>query len=635
MEVQKSVQDPLSPAAAVPFPTSLRFDILSGFLVFLIALPLCLAIGRASGYPPIGGVITAIVGGIVASLISNSELTIKGPAAGLIAIVFGAIAAFGGSVGGTGLSDFHAYRLALACGVMAAVVQILFGLFKAGKLGDFFPTAAVHGLLASIGVIIMIKQFLFMLGVTEKLPGENLELLREYPQFIGKLNPYVAVIGILSLALMALWPMIKVKALKVVPVQLVVLALAVPLAMYFGITQQPAPPKNESSTAAVAAKPGELKKAEPETPHSDHASDAKHATPAAARLVNPYEVNGQQYTRDPGKLLINVPLDIRQAFVLPAFFATDKDRKYTGQADFSFLYGKDSFTKTDPATVTFWDWKGVVFWKWVLMFAVVASLESLLSAKAVDFIDPQKRSTDLNRDLLGCGVANLIASFIGGLPMISEIVRSRANVDAGAKSRFSNIFHGLFLLLFVSFLPFVVNYIPIAALSAMLVFTGFRLAHPREFYHMWELGKEQLLVFVTTIVAIVLTDLLVGVLIGVALEFAINYARGLPFSATFSPGFETRQEGNTWVIQPQHSVTFSNWLALLTRIDSLGLQQKCNVVVDLSRTELVDHTAMEKLKDMARTFKDNNLELSVSGLDHHKALSPHAEGARQRMVAAF
>ena len=269
------------------------------------------------------------------------------------------------------------------------------------------------------------------------------------------------------------------------------------------------------------------------------------------------------------------------------------------------------------------------------MFAIVGSLESLLSAKAVDFIDPVKRTTDLNRDLLGCGVANLIASFIGGLPMISEIVRSRANVDAGAKSRFSNVFHGMFLLLFVSFLPFVVNYIPIAALAAMLVFTGFRLAHPREFVHMWQIGKEQFLVFVTTIVAIVLTDLLVGVLIGIALEFVINYARGLPFTATFSPGFETRQEGNTWIIQPQHAVTFSNWLPVRSRIDELGLKGKHNIVVDLSKTELVDHTVMEKLKDLSRTFQDNDLELKVIGLDHHQALSPHAEGARQRLVAAI
>lgn len=627
MEVHK----PLGPAEPVPFPASLRYDAMSGFLVFLIALPLCLAIGRASGFPPIGGVITAVVGGIVASLISNSELTIKGPAAGLIAIIFGAVSAFGGTVGGTGAADFNAYRLALAVGVVAAVFQILFGVFKAGKLGDFFPTAAVHGLLASIGVIIMVKQFLAMLGVTAKLPGENLELLREYPNFILQLNPYVATIGIISLFLMALYPLIKIKALKAIPVQLIVLAIAVPLAMYFGITRDvPAAPA--PAVVAAAEAPAAEAKSEPAAANHAHAADAKqageHAAPPPAPPVHPYEFHGKEYTRDPSKLLITVPLDFRKAFVLPAFFKADiktddagkmQSYAYTGAADFSFMFSKEM---------------GATFWKWVLMFAIVGSLESLLSAKAVDFIDPQKRSTDLNRDLLGCGIANLIASFIGGLPMISEIVRSRANVDAGAKSRFSNVFHGMFLLLFVSFLPFVVNYIPISALAAMLVFTGFRLAHPREFGHMWIIGKEQFLVFVTTIVAIVLTDLLVGVLIGMALEFAINYARGLPFSATFSPGFdEPREENGSWVITPQHALTFSNWLSMRTRIDDLGLKQERNIVVDLRKTELVDHTVMEKLKDLSRMFRDKDLELRVVGLEQHTPLSSHAEGARQRLVA--
>jgi MFS superfamily sulfate permease-like transporter len=634
MNDQKSASPPCGSGSVVSFPACLRFDILSGFLVFLIALPLCLAIGRASGYPPISGVITAVVGGIVASVISNSELTIKGPAAGLIAIILGAVEAFGGSAGGTSLADFHAYRLALAVGVMAAIVQILLGLFKAGKLGAFFPTAAVHGLLASIGVIIIVKQFLAMLGITEKLPSENWELLKEYPRLILQLNPYVATIGILSLLLMLVWPLVRIKALRAIPVPLVVLALGIPLAMYFGISPQATPNKMAAMARNPRRRPATGSTEVTQIISADRRTgDAGQAL--AAPLVNPYEFWGRKYTRDPQRLLINVPLDFRQAFVLPAFFEIDQNRRYTGKTDFSFMYGTSSLASADSKDTPFWKWKGIVFWKWVLMFAVVGSLESLLSAKAVDFIDPQKRSTDLNRDLLGCGVANLISSFIGGLPMISEIVRSRANVDAGAKTRFSNVFHGLFLLLFVSFLPFVVNYIPIASLSAMLVYTGVRLAHPREFFHMWRIGKEQLLVFIVTIAAIVLTDLLVGVIIGMALELAVNYVRGLPFAATFSPGFKTWQEGATWVIQPQHAVTFSNWLALQMKVDSLGLQKKCNLVVDLSKTELVDHTAMDKLKEMKRTFQDQGLEFRVAGLDHHIPLSQHAEAARQRQIAAI
>ncbi|WP_425619364.1 SulP family inorganic anion transporter [Anatilimnocola sp. NA78] len=595
MEVQKSSGQA---APAVPFPACLRYDAISGFLVFLIALPLCLAIGRASGFPPIAGVITAIVGGIIAPFFSNSELTIKGPAAGLIAIVVGAVIDFGGNTG-VAANDFNAYRMVLAVGLVASIIQIFFGLFKAGKLGDFFPTAAVHGLLASIGVIIMIKQFLTMLGVTAKLPAENLHLIKEYGNFILQLNPYVAGLGILSLSIMALYPFLKAKPFRMIPVQVVVLGIALPLAFFLGIRRNTTPAA--APQAAIVA-----------------VAETRPAAPPAEKLVNPYSLGGREFNRDPAKYLINVPQDFRQAFVLPAFFEMDAAGHYTGKFHFDFMYNRDAFK----------------FWKWVLMFSVIASLESLLSAKAVDFIDPQRRKTDLNRDLLGCGIANTIATCIGGLPMISEIVRSRANVDAGAKTRFSNVFHGVFLLLFASLLPFVLIYIPTAALAAMLVFTGFRLAHPRELFHMWQIGKEQLLVFVTTIVAIVLTDLLVGVLIGMALELAINLVRGLPISAIFSPGIQVREEGDELIVAPQHAVTFSNWLPLRSKLETLGLKEGRNVTLDLSRTELVDHTAMEKLHEMERAFHGANLALHVVGLEQHRALSTHSAGARQRFAAA-
>src|SRR5690606_19720121 len=163
------------------------------FLVFLIALPLCLGISLACGFPAIAGVFTAIIGSVLTTFMSNAELTIKGPAAGLIVVVVGAVTDFGFTAGQDPAADMQAYRMALAVGVAAGLVQIVFGLVRAGVLGDFFPTSAVHGMLAAIGVIIMLKQLPIAMG--ESAQGEPLEILRELPSMILNANPEITLIG--------------------------------------------------------------------------------------------------------------------------------------------------------------------------------------------------------------------------------------------------------------------------------------------------------------------------------------------------------------------------------------------------------------------------------------------------------
>lgn len=535
-------------------------DILSGFLVFLIALPLCLGISLASGYPPIAGVFTAIVGSILTTFISNSELTIKGPAAGLIVIAIGCIEDFGGNgmIGGWDASDLTAYKAALAVGVVAAVMQILFGIFRAGILGEFFPTSAVHGMLAAIGVIIVIKQIPVALGVTGA-GGEPLEMLQEIPHYIMEANPAIAIIGIVSLLIMFLWPLAgkRVPALKKVPSPMIVLFAAIPLGMLFDLLHE-----------------------------------------------HPYTLAGHKYQLGE-QYLVKMPDRVFGMFndvTLP---------------DFSVL-------------------REFKAWKWALMFFIIGSLESLLSAKAVDLLDPWKRKTNMDRDIVAVGVGNLCSAGIGGLPMISEIVRSKANIDNGARTRFADMWHGIFLLACVALIPMVLHRIPLAALAAMLVYTGYRLAHPSEFVHVWRIGKEQLAIFVTTLMMVLATDLLIGVAAGIVLKMIIHVANGVPLRSLFKPYIEVEEvDESTSRIVAHQSAVFSNWIPFRRQIEDIGLIQKRNVIVDLSDTHLVDHSVMGKLQEMRQDFEQEGLTFEIRGLEALRPLAKDPAAARKRGLVAM
>lgn len=501
-------------------------DLLSGFLVFLIALPLCLGIALASGFPPIAGVFTAIVGGLLAPAISNSELTIKGPAAGMIVIVLGCVEGFGFTAGRDSAADMQAYELALGVAVVAGVIQILFGLFKLGALGEFFPTAPVHGLLASIGVIIISKQFPVMMGIQAE--GMPFSLLARIPEFILNIDPQAGVIGIVSLAIMFGFPLLKLRA---IPAPLVVLVVTVPLGIYFGL--------------------------------------------------------GEQH-------LVRVPSNMFDAVTFP---------------DFSGIA-----TKT-----------GLQF---IVLFALIGTLESLLSAKAVDQIDPYKRKTNQDRDLLAVGTGNTLVAFAGGLPMISEIVRSKANIDNGAKTRFANMYHGLCLLVFVALAPTLINRIPLAALGAMLVYTGCRLASPAEFRHQWQIGREQLVVFVATIIAVLATDLLTGIAIGILVKIVIHLINGASLGSLCRLRADVSSAGGGTTVAVRRAAVFSTWIGLKKRLEALKASGP--VTVDLSDTRLVDHTVMQRLREMEKEFSEEGAQLEIRGLEEHEALSDYPSAARVR-----
>ena len=540
---------------AAGFVRYLPRDATAGLLVFLIALPLCLGISVASGFPPIAGVFTAVVGGLLTTFISHSELTIKGPAAGMIVIVLGAMHAFGYTAGRDLNADMNAYRMTLAVGFVAGVVQLLFGLLRAGVLGDFFPTAVVHGMLAAIGVIIVLKQLPVALG--EKAALEPLQIIRELPETIAGLNPEIACIGALSLLVLFAWPAVRgrlgLRWLKGIPGQLVVLLVAVPLGMFFGLDH-------------------------------DHT----------------YDFVGHAYPLGPS-FLVNVPRDLLAAVTAP---------------DFSVF--------TSSATRA----AGVL---WVVMFAVVGNLESLLSAKAIDMVDPWRRKTKLDQDLVAVGIANVAAASIGGLPMISEIVRSKANVDNGACTRFANLWHGLLLLAFVALAPGLVCTIPLSALAAMLVYTGCRLASPGEFISVYKIGREQLVIFASTLVGVLATDLLIGVLIGILVKIGIHVLNGLPVRTMFKPFLEvTVLDESTVQVDALGSAVFSNWIPLRRQLRHLGLEQQNSIIVNLEGTKLVDHSVMEGLHQLQSDFVRAGLTLDIVGLDSHHALSKHPFATRRR-----
>ncbi len=218
--------------------------------------------------------------------------------------------------------------------------------------------------------------------------------------------------------------------------------------------------------------------------------------------------------------------------------------------------------------------------------------------------------------------------------MISEIVRSRANIDNGARTRFADMWHGIFLLLCVALIPTVLHRIPLAALAAMLVYTGSRLAHPNEFIHVYRIGKEQLAIFLTTLVIVLVEDLLVGVAAGIILKMIIHVANGVPLKSLFKPDLEVEEvSADTTMIIAKQSAVFSNWIPFRRQIEEIGLVQRRNLIIDVSNTQLVDSSVMEKLEEMERNFEQEGLKFEVRGLDSLQPFSENAHATRKRGLA--
>lgn len=505
-------------------PQTLARDFTAGIVVFLVALPLCLGIALASGAPLFSGLLAGIVGGIVIGAFSGSHTSVSGPAAGLTAIVATQIGALG---------SFEAFLLAV---VVGGVIQIGLGLAKAGFLAAFFPTSVIKGLLAAIGIILILKQLPYVLGHQSFEPGpEHRELEGDlsYNQ-PGHENPFLSLlellegeyhygpllIGLFSIAFLVSWDKIKTLKTSLVPAPLLVVLMGVGGTLIFN------------------------------------------------RVGGIWGVGEEQH--------VQVPV-------------AESIGEFVG-----FL--------TLPDFAQLLSFAGV----WAIMgagltIAVVASLETLLNCEAVDNLDPKKRSTPANRELLAQGIGNVTCGLIGGLPVTSVVVRGSVSVGAGAQTKLSAMVHGWLLLGFVMLLPQYLNMIPLSCLAAILMVTGFKLASPKLMRQMWHEGKSQFLPFIITVIAIVMTDLLIGILIGlgVALAFILysNYRRSIHRVS------EKHICGEILRIELPNQVSFLNRPALERVLRSVP--EGGHVLLDATHTDYIDPDVLHLIRD----FKDNVSQL--------------------------
>ncbi len=507
-------------------------DIVSGFTVFLLALPLSLGIAKASDFPPLMGLITAIIGGMLVSFVMGSRLTIKGPAAGLIVIVAGSVAEFGGGEKG--------WHLALGAMLVAGVIQILFGVLKLGKLVDFFPLSAIHGMLAAIGLIIIAKQIPILLDINPFLTkGKSpLQLYAAIPSFLQVIDIKATCIGVVSLVVLFGWPHIKNKYVKMVPAPLVVLLIAIPAELLMNFQT------SEPSYALVHI----------------------------------------------GNLLDNIKVNI----------------------SFSGLSSTGTFIK------------------YVVMFALVGTLESLLTVKAIDLLDPYKRKSDANKDLIAVGIGNTLAAILGGMPMISEVARSSANVNSGAQTRWANFFHGFFVLVFVLLGSHLIELIPNTALAAMLITVGIKLAHPKEFIHVFQIGKEQLAVFLITIFFTMYEDLLVGIGAGIALKLILHFLHGAPLSYFFKAPTIVSFEGDEYLVEISEAAIFTNFLGIKRKLEAIPTG--FHVTIDLENTHFIDHSVLESLHHFKHDYEATGGRVEIIGTDNHELISKHEMAARKKKL---
>ncbi len=513
------------------FVANLKYDLPAGVVVFLVALPLCLGVALASGAPLMSGIISGIIGGLIVGFISGSSTSVSGPAAGLAAVVLSSILQLG---------SFETFLVAV---FIAGVIQLVAGLLKAGFIADYIPSNVIKGLLAAIGIILILKQIPHAVGFDAdaeddftffQADGENTfsELLKIF-HFI---TPGAVIISGLSLLVLTLWDKTPLARVKFFPASLFVVMAGIGLNQLF-IALFPAMALQQSHLVNI-----------PDM--SDTSLASLFHLPVLSVLLNPK------------------------------------------------------------------------VWMVGITVAIIASLETLLNIEAVDNLDPHKRQSPPNRELVAQGIGNMLAGLFGGIPVTSVIVRSSVNIHSNVKTKFSTVLHGTLLLVSILFLGSVLNLIPLASLAAILLVTGYKLAKVSLFKEMYAKGWNQFIPFIATIVAIIFTDLLIGILIGLAVS--IFFLMRSNFLNPFQQERDELHVGETLRLELSNQVSFLNKASIKNTL--WQIPEKSKVIVDASHSDFIDHDVREVIEDFKNTVApEKEIQLNVVGMKKEYQLNDHIQ----------
>ncbi len=514
-----------------------RSDLVAALSVSLVALPLALGIAIAAGAPPMSGVLSAVIGGIVTTFLRSSHVAINGPANSLIALV---LVAIGLLDDGTG----HTFSYVLAAFVVSGAIQVVLGLFKLGRIAEVIPSSVLNGILAAIGIIIVAKQMHVAMGTTSDAPnmaGVFIDVFRKMPET----NPFIAIISILGLLLLIFHARISYKLFHFLPAPMWVLILAIPFVFGFNFFEE-----------------------------------------------HQMSLFGKGYTIGP-QLLVHIPDNIMDGIRFPNYSVLTRGS----------------------------------FWLVVISITLITTVETLASTKAIDKLDPYKRKTNLNRDLTAVGLSTIVSALVGGLPIVTVIVRSTVNVHNNGKTRWANFFHGVLLLVFIVLLAPVIQMVPLAALAVILVFSGFKLTAPRVYSHTYEQGMEQLLFMISTLIITLYTNLLWGVLGGIAFTLLIHILLArVPvtvfFSMVFKPGNRlVEKKDGSFELKVKGVANFLTILRLNKLLDKVP--DGANLKINISTARLVDLTVLESLDDFKRSHRLTGGRVNITGTEHHVASTNH------------